>query len=828
MRKEVVIVTLLLASLTINNSLSARIVNMPTEANRKRIALVLTGGGARSLSQIGVLRYLEKNNLVPDVIVGTSMGAIIGGLWAAGYSADRLDSLFRHVMWERVLAISDETDRSIIPLQLKAERDRSLLTLRFRDFSFLAPTAIGGSARFVSLLQELVWNSPYRMATDFDSLRVPFRAVSTNLSTGEWILLDKGNLATAMRVSASFPLRYTPWRTNDDVLVDGGLVANIGVEPARSLGADMIIVVNTVSNLRAPDDLDTPLAIADQALSSAMKLRDAEHLSNATLVITPELGNLETFDFRNVQWVIRQGELDARKHGSPLKAIWNNLNPGATDGYSNQHSSSNANPDTLGVSFRDIQLDFTGAETDDFDKYNALHHEVGTMLSSPTTTATVRAVVSQALLQVGFDFARVTQISVADSTLYITCDPGILTHIVIDPARRIDSSLAARDFAFSIGKPLSVAQVRKTWSNLRGSLHFEDVDLTVVRHTNSSGLAVVVGGEDLGNQMLRLGARADNERYAQASLEAIDQDVLGLGIRSGFRVGGGQRNGEVTAYVDLPRIFGTLWTASAIGYSNFRNVWQYIGEANRPVIEPLRTRTGERIEERTGFRLMGGRQIDRNGIILGEFRYEIQRFRAPDEAIPFNVLGLVRGLARWDDRDRIDFPTMGSMFDVSLETTVPGVSHGLSFTRMRLHYTGTQSIAIVSITPSFLIGAGDRTMPAIEHYSLGGQHSFFGLREDEERGRQIATGSIDLRIKLPFRLFFPAYVSMRYDLGSVWENPEHIRISDMQHSVGSTLGFDTSVGPAAFSLGRRFYFLKNPNQVAWGPILAYFMIGMRI
>jgi NTE family protein len=102
------------------------------------------------------------------------------------------------------------------------------------------------------------------------------------------------------------------------------------------------------------------------------------------------------------------------------------------------------------------------------------------------------------------------------------------------------------------------------------------------------------------------------------------------------------------------------------------------------------------------------------------------------------------------------------------------------------------------------------------------------MREDEERGRQIVVGNLEAMIKLPFSIIFDTYISARYDVGAVWAVPEKIRIADLQHGVGATIGFDTPVGPARFSVGRRFRFLDAPPAVAWGPYLGYFAIGVRL
>jgi len=339
-----------------------------------------------------------------------------------------------------------------------------------------------------------------------------------------------------------------------------------------------------------------------------------------------------------------------------------------------------------------------------------------------------------------------------------------------------------------------------------------------------------VGGADRGNQMLRVGARVDNERYLQGGADLVATNVAFTGVRAALRIAGGQRNGELSLSLEVPRIAGSMWTASVRGYSTFRHVWIYSEEAGRPVTEPLRVKTDEFSEDRYGFRATAGRQIEKNGVIQGEFRYEQQRYRDLNDSVSpaFQRLATIRGLVRWDDQDRLVFATKGRVIDLSFESSLLSLSNGLSFTKINFLYRGFLNIDPVVISPSIHAGAADLTLPSPELFSMGGQDNFFGMREDEQRGRQIVRGSMDVRLKSPLSLFFDTYLSLRYDLGAIWEKPENIKLADMQHGLGFTLGVDTPVGPALFSIGRRFYFLESPSAVAWGPLLGYFAIGIRI
>lgn len=784
------------------------------QATRPVVALVLSGGGARGVAQIGVLRELERQGVYPDIVVGTSIGAVIGGLYAAGYTPDQLDSIFQSIDWEELTSFRDDTKRGRLFFAQKQEDDRSLLTLRFRDFDFIAPQAIGGSARMSALLQDLLWKSPWNSTTNFDSLFVRFRSVCTNLADGSMVALKDGNLATALRASATFPLRYAPVYVGDSILVDGGLVANIPYEAAAALNPDIIIVVNTVSDYFKPTELNSPIAIADQALTAAMKQRDTMWLKKADILIEPVLGQHQMFDFTELTEVIASGERATRALAG---RAWERVRTQYSD------------PEMLNV-IRDANI-ICSQIVDTVRSVRIVLDDARSRSWSPLFRRLYTRRLLRALHECGAEMAYVRSASydVLSGVATWQIDVGRVAQIGFDRRRVADTAFIERELTFSANDVVYTAALSRTADNLRAAEMIDDPDLQISPHRDS-GLIVTVGANDRGNQVIRIGARIDNERYTQGGIDIIQQNLGGSSVRASLRAMGSQRIGELSATFEIPRIAGSLWTTRLSGYGAFRNVWQYGTIAGRQLTEPLREQVAEFVEERYGARLSAGRQLERNGVLLGEFRYEQQRYRDLElsEDPLFRPLATLRAVGRWDDRDQIDFPTEGRVVNLSAETSVLSLSDGLTFTKLVAGLSHTQSIGIVVVTPSFLLGVADRTLPGPELFSLGGQDLFFGMREDEERGRQILVGNLDVRVKLPVKIFFDTYVSLRYDIGAIWAQSEFIRIGDMQHGIGTTVGIDTPVGPAQLSLGRRFYFLDNPAAIAWGPLLAYFAIGLRL
>lgn len=817
-------ILLLCLFLAIQQTTSVRAQPRPT------VALVLTGGGARGLAQIGVIREFARQGIHFDVVIGSSIGAVIGGLYSAGYTPDELDSIFRSINWEKATSLQDDARRETMFYAQKAEGDRSLFKLRFRDFSFLPPESLGGSAGFASILQELLWQAPYNTTTDFDLLQRRFRAVATSLNNGQWIALRNGNLATAIQASATFPLRYAPVRIDTNVLVDGGLVANIPTEAAKEFSPDVIVVVNTVSTYVPHTELVDVLDVADQALNAAMKQADSAHLALADEVVTPDLSGITTFDFDKVSETIQQGEQAARQAAPRIRETIHRARIRKMQ--SDSLLTSQRVADSILMNTLVMAVDAPSSLP--LSRSEAVSTVLNSMIGRSWSDAFARSFGADLLRAMRrehwqFAYIRAMAYDSANKSVTMVVDPGHLNNVRIDAQRPVQYRDVIREFTIEPGDEITVAHLREISNRLRSSELFANVTLAVVP-ASDSGLDIVVGAADRGNQLLKIGARVDNERYAQAGFDFIHQNLGNTDLRTGIRGVISPRIGEAQLNFEMPRILGSLWTAGLRGYASFRNVWIYRRTASSTRTFVDRERIDEFSEDRIGARLSAGRQLERNGVILGELRYEFQRYRDINATsnTPLQPIATVRGLIRWDDRDKIGFTRSGRVIDLSMETSLFSIGNGVTFTKAFAYLSTTVPISTLTLTPSVLVGAADKTLPFPELFSLGGQDMFFGMREDEVRGRQVVVSNVEVRYRLPFDVLFPTYASIRYDLGAIWQEPEQIKFSAFQHGIGVTLGLDSPIGPVNLSVGRRFFFLSDPPSVAWGPFLGYFAFGVRL
>lgn len=250
--------------------LSAQEFTRATPVARPKIGLVLSGGGARGVAHVGVLKALEKLRIPIDCIAGTSMGSIVGGLYASGMSPGQIKEVFQTADWRYLL--SDSPPRESQPLRS-----------RQRDFDLNQNLSIGISAqgqpqlpaglvagrKLLVTLRELTL--PVRAVTDFNRLPIPFRAVATDLETGEIVVLDRGSLPEAMRASMAVPGIFTPYRIGDHLLVDGGVSNNLPIDAVKAMGADIVIAIDLRADLLREDQLDSALAVTNQMLDIYIK-----------------------------------------------------------------------------------------------------------------------------------------------------------------------------------------------------------------------------------------------------------------------------------------------------------------------------------------------------------------------------------------------------------------------------------------------------------------------------------------------------------------------------------------------------------------------------
>lgn len=282
-----------------------------------KVGLVLSGGGAKGLAHIGALKVIEEAGVKVDYIGGTSMGAIVGALYASGYSAQELDSIFR--VTDFASLIQDNVPRGAKTFYEKENSERYALTLPFTNFKVTFPQAISGGQNIYNELVRLLFH--VKDIQDFKKLPIPFLCMATNVETGEQVLLDQGYLPEAIVASGTFPSLFEPSEIDGDILIDGGVVNNYPIDRVKAMGADIIIGVDVQHDLATRESLSSATEILLQ-INNYRTVNDMKKKSEETdIYIRPAIDEFSVIDFGRSKEIVESGEAAAKEKITELRAI---------------------------------------------------------------------------------------------------------------------------------------------------------------------------------------------------------------------------------------------------------------------------------------------------------------------------------------------------------------------------------------------------------------------------------------------------------------------------------------------------------------------------
>lgn len=288
-----------------------------SEAKDLKVGLVLSGGGAKGLAHIGVLKVLEEAGVRVDYIGGTSMGAIVGAMYAAGYSASELDSIFQQLDFQKIL--QDQISRRSRSLHERYLYDRYAVALPFNDFKLGFPRAVSKGQNLYNEFVKLLYS--VSDTYDFSQLSIPFLCVATNIETGKEVVLESGFLPKAIMASGSFPSLFDLVEIDGQLLTDGGITNNYPIDEVKAKGMDIIIGVDVQSPLSSKEKLESVFGILSQISSFPMVNDMSEKSQKTDVYIKPDIQgfNVVSFDKGNV--IIKNGETEGRKFIERFKKI---------------------------------------------------------------------------------------------------------------------------------------------------------------------------------------------------------------------------------------------------------------------------------------------------------------------------------------------------------------------------------------------------------------------------------------------------------------------------------------------------------------------------
>ena len=810
---------------------------------RPKIILALSGGGARGLAQIGVLKVFEQNGIPIDGIVGTSIGAIIGGLVSVGYSAAEIESLAYQIRWDQI--IRDTPPRQHLFMGQKEERASHILQIRLRGFSFDIPSAYTAGQQLTSLITNLILNAPYPMLTDFNDLHIPFRAIATDLLTGNKVVLKHGSLINALRASMTIPLLFSPVRLDNALLVDGGLVQNLPVSDARTMGADLVIAIDTSSKIRHSKLLRAPWEIADQVTTIMQQDRVQSQLDSADIAIQPDLGNISNTDFEQIDVLIQKGVLAAQKAMPQIEQFFiqssDNTDPPllrirrvSIVGCDRLDSESLLSMTAIDTSmpltqdqiewagrsllqtglFRDVSaivdtstssLKFIIEEHPFIKKIEISGNRVfsdsvliSCMESVPGEVLNIqkgRRDLRQILVKytrAGYALAKIDHIEIKENILTIDINEGYLNEIQLNGNDRTRPFVILRELPLKPGDLFDVSLLKRGIENIYSTGYFEGVHFEIQRRNRDHTLILHL--TEQGYTLLRLGLRYDLERRTQGFLRVVRDNLFGAGLKGSLIGLLGNRDGMLQARLWSDRLFNSLLTCK-LNLSIHKRHYDYYKNHER-VGSYAKTHWEGAIEL--------GQQMHRLGTLSLQVRNErIELKPTAGELAPrdnFNCVNItLRSVV--DTRDRVPFPRTGKYHILEYETAGRYLGSEVSYSKLFSSMESYFTLASLAFHPKFCWGSSDLTTPFIKQFRLGGINSFLGIPEEAFIGRRFFALSGELRYQTPWPKWLETYLSIRYDFGGIWSNYSKISTKDFKHGVGAILSFNTPVGPIHIGYG---------------------------
>ena len=852
---------------------------------RKSVGLALSGGGANGLAQIGILKAFEEEGVPVDCIAGTSMGAIIGGLYSCGYSPTELEQIVQTIPWESIISLNDDYTRSNIFLEQQRIRDRASVAIRFKKLKLLIPKSLNSAQKMTGKVDLLTLNALYHSSGDFSTLPINFRAVATDLVSGMRIPLFSGSLSEAIRASSTIPILYEPIIQNNFHLVDGGLVANLPVDELESFNTDYKIAVDTHGNMYSTgEELDLPWKAADQAMTILTKLQYPAQLAKADIVITPDLGNHKATDFSHINALIDAGYAKGKFVAQKIKRDIEkkSIRSTAIGHYSKsallQHNNPKLEKVVSAILLNATDLNKTSQEllaTDLFIRVSAelnksnktvrFHLEplptvnkvtiVGgppdlmsdaeidgcfkpitgeELYTNATGTKALESLIKQ-YRKKGYSLVTITNITCNSGLLEVTLSSGKPEGIEIRRDKKMTKiTPITREIKIDSSRALNILKAEESVNNLYETGVFNRVSISAEPHGTSwpqKNPRIWYSLEEKPASVLRLGLRYDETNDAQFLVDIRNENLGGTTSSVGGWLKTGRNSLLANIEFSMPRI-GTshLTMSSRIFYD--QHLFSHLETTG------LTSHYGI---QKYGLNQAFGTRIRKNGQFIADLTLQNAQSYSKDNTLPTlntansSMLSIGTQFTR-DSRDNALIPTSGSYTNLRYSVTTALLdNHDLFWQVSGNHEENIRFINRVSFQLSALFGLSSNNMLLSEKFFLGGpgttySQRFIGLKENALACNNMAAAGMQLGYKPSFEILFPTSLLLHYNLGNAWEQMDDISAASFMQGIGTSIIWDTPIGPARLTISKTIPFPdKGDSKVSplsgFSETIWYFSIG---
>lgn len=728
---------------------------------RPKIGLALSGGGARGAAHVGVLRVLEELHVPVDYIAGTSMGAIVGGLYASGMSPDEIEQALIEMNWEAVLKDNQQRPDRSFRRKLDDRLYLSKLKAGVKEGKLRIPTAVIQGQQFNLVLNRLTVD--VAQIHDFDQLPIPFRAVATEIATGKEVVLNSGNLATAIRASISVPGVFAGVMIDGKLLVDGGISNNLPVSVVSEMGADIVIAIDISTPLMSQEEIDSALKVATQLTGLLTRNNTERQLASLTsrdVLIVPPLGKQVTSaDFDKAPLAIEVGEKAARQQQERLRRLAVSR-PTYNSSMAKQHVATEARTVTDGILAKR-----------EYEK------------SSQAATQRQGRVV---------DFIR------------------------FDNDSKLSNELLANLLGVSEGEPLDLDKLEEGIGRIYGQGIFESVTYELLHDNGSDGIIIKARKKSWGTNFLQFGLELSVDTSAGDSRFNIGSAYTMMPLND--------RNGEWRTGIQFgedPGILTEIYQPLDYEGKYFVNGKAAYGRTKFRLLEDGKT-LSEYSVTTASIDLAAGMNLGYWGEIRGGYRGQIGDVEILTglndlQDYDFNSGELYLRFSM-DKLDSVNFPRTGYMIELEGLLSREYLGSDDNFEQFDFSSIGAKSWGKNTFlgSLSYKTTPGDDA-PLQNMFQLGGFLNLSGLQLNQLSGQHAALASLGYQRQFYKNRIVQAYAGASLETGNTWMDSSDISLSDTITAGSIFLGLDNALAPLYFGYGfadsgdSSFYlFMGNP------------------
>ena len=765
------------------------------ETDRPKIGLVLSGGGARGFAHVGVLKMIDSLEIPIDYIAGTSMGGIIGALYAVGYSGQDIEALISATDWNEVF--NDDPKRSVLPFFQKKDTGKYQLEFGLQGLRPLPPSGLIYGQKISLLFSGLTY--PYERFTDFTQLPVPFHCVAVNIVTGTQVVLKRGSLARAMRATMAIPSVFSPVEWGDSILVDGGMVNNLPVDVVKEMGADLVIAVDVGNRLLKPEELHSVISVLEQSLYILGINQWKKNVAMTDLYIHPEVEAFSLSDFtrQKVADIIRAGDQTARRFKTRLDSLKTRNNLQRI--MSHRPALQFAVPPVIG----EIQVTgYTGTDLQSI--HEALNLKAGDMFNySRFIDRLAELKVTMGFEDIKYEIIPVSRESIRLMVRIKEKKKPVIFGMSISGQKYLPFGILYQSLGFKPSDRLNVDKLNRRIMSLYGLGYFESIRYEIEpRGHNRVYLSVQV--KEHNKRKLRMGLRYDNNYKLVALLAVQGTNFLIPGLRYEHEL---QFAGLFHYY------FKTYYPSRTL---------------NLPVYPFLRFETKD--VPISIYDLFLGNKIARYnakslgysagfGLLLGkicniEIGYETEQLNiTPDVAFSDPVsfptwnekLHKMTASLIFDNLDNLTTPRSGAYMTAKYEGSYQKLQTELPYDQIQV---SADYYATVFQRHTFRLygfhGSG-HSLPIYKTPNQGHPATFVGMNYDQLFGSNLSVLRTDYRFQLQSRLFLKLIWNKAFD---ITQKSEFYNVtSDDVRGYGIGLKWNSPIGPfeLIFSRGNRHF-----------------------